>query len=298
MKKIGALISDYVRYTALNYYFNFESGILKKCNKEWYFFILCFFYYAIPLSYAVAVYVIQFNKHELLKSKRFVFLIFFFPAIIAFDEAFNWHQHLADEIQDETLKYYIKRLLNQSVRFVTYFLPILFYYVFLEKENANFYGLALKKSDFKPYLFMLFGVMMPLIILVSFTADFQTAYPVYNMSQFKDQLPGTHLQQVLVYESMYLFDFTYIELMFRGIMIHTLYRFMGIECVLAVATVYCTFHFGKPVIETASSFFGGTILGILSLRTNSLIGGIMIHAGIALMMELASFAHQLHFLGL
>jgi membrane protease YdiL (CAAX protease family) len=83
--------------------------------------------------------------------------------------------------------------------------------------------------------------------------------------------------------------------MFRGIMIHTLYRFMGIECVLAVAKVYCMFHFGKPIIETISSFFGGTILGLLSLRTNSL-GGIVIHAGIALMMELASFENQLHFL--
>ncbi|WP_299247872.1 CPBP family intramembrane glutamic endopeptidase [uncultured Cytophaga sp.] len=315
MKKIITLLSNYIRYelkatylinlllflipiTALNYYFNFESGILKTCNKEWYFFILCFFYYAIPLFYAVLVYAIQFNKKELFKNKRFLFLICFFPAIMAFDEAFHWHHELANGIQDEILKYYIKKVLNQSVRFVTYFLPILLYYIFLEKENNNFYGLAFKKSDLKPYLFMLFGIMMPLIVLVSFTDDFQSAYPVYNMSQFKEQLPGTHFQQVALYESMYLFDFINIELLFRGIMIHALYKYMGIECVLAVATVYCTFHFGKPVIETASSFFGGTILGILSLRTNSLMGGIIVHAGIALMMELASFAHQLHFFGL
>jgi membrane protease YdiL (CAAX protease family) len=67
---------------------------------------------------------------------------------------------------------------------------------------------------------------------------------------------------------------------------------MGVECVLAVATLYCTFHFGKPVVETASSFLGGTILGLLSLRTQSLYGGILIHAGIALLMEAASFAQQ------
>lgn len=315
MKKISILISNYIRYelkatyliylllflipvTALNYYFNFESGILNTFKKEWYYFILCFFYYAIPLFYAVVVYLIQFKKLELIKNKRFIFLIIFFPAIMAFDEASNWHHILADGVQDEVLKFYVKKVLNQGVRFVTYFLPILLYYLIFEKDNTNFYGLALKSADLKPYLFMLFGVMMPLIIFVSFTEDFQSAYPVYNMSQYKEQLPGSYLQQVLLYESMYLFDFTYIELLFRGIMIHTLYKFMGIECVLAVATVYCTFHFGKPVVETASSFFGGTILGILSLRTNSLIGGILIHAGIALMMELASFAHQLHFLGL
>jgi len=309
MKKIYNLLLNYIRYelkatyllylllflipaTALNYHFNFENGILKNYKGEWYFYILCFLYYGIPLYYAVVVYAFQFKKIELFSNKRFLFLMFLLPAILAFDEAFNLHTKLLNEVNDEILKYYLKKTVNQSIRFITYFLPILFYYLFFEKDNTNFYGLQLKRSDLKPYLFMMFGVMMPLIILVSFTQDFQEAYPVYNMSQFKDQLPGTYVQQVLVFETLYLFDFSYIELMFRGMMIHTLYKYMGVECVLAVATLYCTFHFGKPVVETASSFLGGTILGLLSLRTQSLYGGILIHAGIALMMEAASFAQQ------
>jgi membrane protease YdiL (CAAX protease family) len=311
MKKIFNLLLNYVRYelkvtyliylllflipaTALNYHFNFENGILKPLKEEWYYFILCFFYYGIPFAYAVVVYAFQFNKKELFTNNRFLFLLFLLPAILAFDEAFNLHTRLVNDVNDEIFKYYLRKTLNQSIRFVTYFLPILFYYLVFEKENTNFYGLQLKRSDLKPYLFMMFGVMMPLIILVSFTQDFQEAYPVYNMSQYKDQLPGTYVQQVLVFETLYLFDFTYIELMFRGMMIHTLYKYMGVECVLAVATVYCTFHFGKPVVETASSFLGGMILGLLSLRTQSLYGGILIHAGIALMMEAASFAQQLY----
>jgi membrane protease YdiL (CAAX protease family) len=311
MKKILNLLLDYVRYelkatyliylllflipaTALNYHFNFENGILKLFKDEWYYIILCFFYYGIPFGYAVVVYIFQFNKKELFSNRHFLFLLVLLPAILAFDEAFNFHTKLVKDVDDEILKYYLKKTLNQSIRFITYFLPILFYYLTFEKENKNFYGLQLKRSDLKPYLFMMFGVMMPLIILISFTQDFQEAYPVYNMSQYKDQLPGTYLQQVLLFETLYLFDFTYIELMFRGIMIHTLYKYMGVECVLAVATVYCTFHFGKPVVETASSFVGGTILGLLSLRTQSLYGGILIHAGIALMMEAASFMQQLY----
>ena len=309
MKMIFNLLLNYVRYelkatyilylllflipaTALNYHFNFENGILKPFKDEWYYIIFCFFYYGIPLAYAVVVYIYQFNKKELFRNKHFLFLMFLLPAILAFDEAFRLHIRLLNDVDDEILKYYLRKTLNQSIRFITYFLPILFYYLFFEKENKNFYGLQLKRSDLKPYLFMMFGVMMPLIILVSFTQDFQEAYPVYNMSQYKDQLPGTYTQQVLVFEALYLFDFSYIELMFRGMMIHTLYKYMGVECVLAVATVYCTFHFGKPVVETASSFVGGTILGLLSLRTQSLYGGILIHAGIALMMEAASFAQQ------
>lgn len=311
MKKIYNLLLNYIRYelkatyllylllflipaTALNYYYDFESGILKSYKGEWYYFILCFFYYGIPLAYAAIVYIYQFDKKHLLKDKSFLFLMCLFPSILAFDESFTLHRRLVDGLNDEILRCYLLKTLNQCFRFITYLLPILFYYIFFEKENHNFYGLKLKGSDLKPYLFMMFGVMMPLIILVSFTQDFQEAYPVYNMSQYKDQLPGTYVQQVLVFETLYLFDFSYIELLFRGIMIHTLYKYMGVECVLAIATLYCTFHFGKPVVETASSFLGGTILGLLSLRTQSLYGGIMIHAGIALMMEAASFAQQLY----
>jgi membrane protease YdiL (CAAX protease family) len=280
--------------TSLNYYFDFEDSILGAYRDEWYYFFLCYIYYAIPLYYAVGTYVVMYKKKNMLHEKRFVFLLIFLPFILAFDESFNMHKQWVQSIDDEVIRYYLKKTLNHAVRFLTYFIPIVLYYIFIEKENTNFYGLKLKRSDLKPYVFMLFGVMMPLIILVSFTQDFQEAYPVYNMTIYKNELPGEYWQQVLGFESMYLFDFTYIELLFRGIMIHTLYKYMGIECVLAVATVYCTYHYGKPVVETMSSFVGGTILGVLSIRTNSLYGGILIHMGVAFMMEAASFAQQLY----
>ena len=280
--------------TSLNYYCDFESSILGAYKEEWYYFFLCFLYYAIPLYYAIVAYVLLYNKKHILKEKRFVFLLIFLPFILAFDESFNMHKQWVQSIDDEVLRYYFKKTLNHAVRFLTYFVPIVLYYIFIEKDNTNFYGLKLKRSDLKPYVFMLFGVMMPLIILVSFTQDFQDAYPVYNMTIYKNELPGEYWQQVLGFESMYLFDFTYIELLFRGVMIHTLYKYMGIECVLAVATVYCTYHYGKPVVETMSSFVGGTILGVLSIRTNSLYGGILIHMGIAFMMEVASFVQYLY----
>ncbi len=312
MKKVYQLISDYVRYElnvtyilclllflipaiALNYYFDFENSILTSFRKESWYFFLCFAYYATPLFYAAFTYVFLYKKIQLLRDRRFIFLLLFFPAVIAFDESFNVHKRwMIDTIENEILRYYIIKTLNHTVRFITYFLPILAYYIFLEKENKNFYGLISSKANLRPYLIMMFGIMLPLIILVSFSPDFQEAYPVYNMSQWKDRLPGAYWQQVVVFESMYLFDFVYIELLFRGIMIYTLYKYMGIECILAVAVLYCSYHFGKPMAETISSFAGGTILGLLSLRTRSLYGGIIIHAGIAFMMEAASFIQKLN----
>jgi hypothetical protein len=41
--------------------------------------------------------------------------------------------------------------------------------------------------------------------------------------------------------------------------------------------------------ETIGSFFGGFILGTIALHTKSIWGGIIIHVGIALLMELLAF---------
>lgn len=310
MKKIYSLISDYIRHElnltylfyllaflipaiSLNYYFNFEDDILESFKGETWYILLCLIYYAIPYLYAIVGYIFIYNKKHLFREKQFLFLSLFFPFILAFDQAFNYHKQWVAFINDEILRYYVKATLNHTVTFLTYLIPIIIYYISFEKDNKNMYGLAPSKWDLKPYLFMLFVVMTPLIILASFSASFQESYPIYNMSQYKNHLPGTYWQQVVVFESMYLFDFTYVELLFRGFMIHTMYKYMGIECVLAMATLYCTYHFGKPLGETVSSFFGGTVLGLLSLRTHSLYGGIIIHAGVALMMEAASFAQKM-----
>ena len=43
---------------------------------------------------------------------------------------------------------------------------------------------------------------------------------------------------------------------------------------------YMMLHFGEPLAETMSSVFGGAILGLLSLRTNSIFGGVLVHMGI------------------
>jgi len=304
------LVSDYIRYEikatymyylllflvpaiTLNYWYNFENGILNSFREEGWYFFLCLLYYSTPLLYAVLVYIFLYKKQHLFKERKFLFLIFFFPIVIAFDEAFNFHKQWVSGIEDEMVRYYAKKTLNHGIRVLTYFIPILMYYIFCEKENKNFYGLALSKVDLKPYLIMLFGVMMPLIVLASFTESFQKAYPVFDMSKVEHLSVSEYWPQVLTFEIVYLFDFTNIELLFRGIMIYTLYQYMGIECVLAVSTLYCTFHFGKPMAETISSFIGGTILGVFSLRTQSLYGGIMIHAGIALMMDTASFLQKI-----
>ncbi|RYZ55167.1 MAG: abortive infection protein, partial [Chitinophagaceae bacterium] len=56
-----------------------------------------------------------------------------------------------------------------------------------------------------------------------------------------------------------------------------------------MAIFYCTIHFGKPLGECISSYFGGLILGVVAYRTQTIMGGFFVHVGIAWLMELIGY---------
>ncbi|MBK8951734.1 MAG: hypothetical protein IPM85_04820 [Chitinophagaceae bacterium] len=64
----------------------------------------------------------------------------------------------------------------------------------------------------------------------------------------------------IVYELSYGSDFFTIELFFRGFLVLAFAKWAGKDAILPMACFYCTIHFGKPMAECISSFFGGLIL--------------------------------------
>ena len=66
-------------------------------------------------------------------------------------------------------------------------------------------------------------------------------------------------------------------------------QILGKHAVIPMVTIYCFLHFGKPTGEAISSIFGGYILGVIALYTRSIWGGILIHIGVARMMEAAAY---------
>ncbi|RYY66213.1 MAG: CPBP family intramembrane metalloprotease, partial [Chitinophagaceae bacterium] len=98
----------------------------------------------------------------------------------------------------------------------------------------------------------------------------------------------------LLYELSYGSDFVTIELFFRGFLVLAFVRYVGSAALLPMALFYCTIHFGKPLGECISSFFGGLLLGVVTLHTRSIWGGLLVHLGIAWLMELGgTIGHQL-----
>lgn len=146
------------------------------------------------------------------------------------------------------------------------------------------YGLSFKKTALYPYFIML-GMMVPLIGFASTQPDFLQMYPKLKtvIPYLPDALPP--FVSKLLFELSYGSDFISIELFFRGFLIFSFIKFAGKDAILPMACFYCSIHFGKPLFECISSFWGGLLLGILSYNTRKITGGLIIHLGIAWMME-------------
>jgi len=149
-------------------------------------------------------------------------------------------------------------------------------------------GLTTKGFYAGPYVGLLL-LLVPLVALASTQPDFLRVYPRVRAVAFMSNYPGPLWLRQAGYELSYGLDFLSIELFFRGLLVIGLVRYAGEQAILPMAAFYCTIHFGKPLGECVTSFVGGMALGVLAYRTRSVLGGLMIHLGLAWLMELGGF---------
>jgi hypothetical protein len=212
----------------------------------------------------------------------FLFLLFFSPALfslkacllipISFSPDDDWNNYW-DHI-------FYWPLLVMIITLILY----LVWQVF--DKQQPFYGLTTKNLNWRPYLLMLV-IMLPLIAAASSQPDFLSVYPKLKViTDLGEKLCWLHK---LLFELSYGSDFFTIELFFRGFLVLAFIKWAGKDAVLPMACFYCTIHFGKPLGECISSYFGGILLGIVVYNTRSIFGGLMVHLGIAWLMELGGY---------
>jgi membrane protease YdiL (CAAX protease family) len=180
--------------------------------------------------------------------------------------------------------------------FFTLILPCLVYWFFVDKRNQNFYGFKIKNVNLKPY-FILLSMMIPLLFWAGTQPDFLDTYPRYTKIGISE-LHEHYKIYTGFYEIAYGSDFLFTEFFFRGFIVLAFATKFGHRAILPMCVYYITIHFGKPLGETISSFFGGLLLGVIAYRTKSIYGGIIVHLGIAYLMEIFAFlgrAGYLHF---
>ena len=275
---------------SINYYLDFEDTYLDAyfgTNKGVlaYITFYTFAYYAIAIPQLILK-----NKTEVLLKYEFWFKSAFFISLIGCSAGFYFHRNI-DLTQFNTYEsFYIRKLLSQLKPFVAIVLPLFIYWLFYDrKETDSFYGLKLKGANFKPY-FMMLLIMFPLIFWASFLPDFQETYPILKSWKFENHVFGwSTLKISSVFEPIYGLAFFAVEIAFRGALVIGMLKLLGDDVILPMVSVYAFLHFGKPLGETIGSVFGGYILGVIALRKQHILGGCIIHIGVAYLMEIAAF---------
>ena len=227
----------------------------------------------------------------------------------------DWAQR---NFPDFGLYVYVYKVLGNVHSLVTIVVPLVLYYVLVDKPDNGFYGLKPKRKGLITYLILL-ALMVPIIVYASFQPDFLQAYPTYRNTDAHTLLNVPEWLTALGYELAYGWDFVPTELLFRGFLVIGLSRILQQNVpvpgrsdvsvnspdrmrpdrtrpgpVLPMIVWYATIHFGRPPGETISSLFGGYILGVLALSTRSVWGGLFIHIGIAWLMEIAAFLQKIN----
>ena len=309
MKYIYNILKDYLKehfnlklyvatllFVSLLLYFNFKYDIEDSYIDSFYktpvHAILFFLYQGIPY-YIVLLFVHLFtDNNSFFRNRRFWLISLLGFVILALDRGFYHQIYLANWLSDRHSLRFIRKLINSFISLFVVVLPMyVIYKTILKKELNHFFGLQHKDIHLKPYLMMLL-LMLPLLILASYQPDFLREYPHYKRAGGSLIIKYFHFPKyavVGIYELSYAFGFFIVEIIFRGYFIFALVKYLGKDVVLPMAVTYCVLHFGKPLGEAISSFFGGFLLGVIALKTKNIYGGIVIHIGIALLMELFAF---------
>jgi hypothetical protein len=264
-----------------NYILDFEDSVLDSYQGFAKYFSF-FLFYSIPYYLTVGI-----TCKKKVWTPVFILKSSFALLVLSLDASLPFLRRMLMHV-DIQIYFWLYKITVNAISLITVLLPLYLYYRLVEKTRNGFYGLTPEKFDARPYLQMLL-IMVPLLIGAIFLPAFLKQYPMYRLNTAHEYLDVPAYVTALSYELAYAFDFLTVELLFRGFMVIGMAALLGRRAVIAMAVVYCLLHFGKPAGEAVSSIFGGYILGVIAYETRSIWGGVIVHVGIAWMMELISY---------
>ncbi|HZG00574.1 MAG TPA: CPBP family intramembrane glutamic endopeptidase [Chitinophagales bacterium] len=272
----------------LNYAFEFEDTVLDRFIGTprglvyfTLFFAVAYYGMAVPVLWLGQNRGALFNRMFWVKSFLFIVIL---GTAIAF-----YHHFLLDVSSTGSERYFLRKLLANSKNFIAMLVPLALMKVWFDRRSGTgFYGINSKPFDWKTYA-LLVAAMLPLVTGAAMHPSFDHNYPTFKPWRINEAFGLSRLQMTALYELVYGLDFITIELIFRGALVIGMTRLLGKDAVLPMVSAYAFLHFGKPLGETLGSVFGGYILGVVALRTQSIWGGCIVHIGLAYAMELAAF---------
>lgn len=242
-------------------------------------------------AYYGATAIVRFTKKGDLAplNKKFWLISFLGIAVFSADSGFVFHEYLLDWLNpNPRLSNFYFAVLSNAIEFLTIALPLFLVNYFLISNREDNLGINRKEIDLKPF-FIILLLIAPFIFISAFEKGLNNYYPTFRYSGAAKVLDVSVWVPVSIYEFFYGLNFFTVELMFRGFMIIGLIAILGRNAVLPASVLYCAIHFGKPLAEAVSSIFGGYILGAIAYQTRAIWGGVIVHMGLAWLMELSAF---------
>jgi hypothetical protein len=281
-KPILVLVSLFTGFLVyVNYYYGVDDSISHSSSFPTAFisrYIIFLTAFAVPyLLYSF------YKKEKYIYHPQFAILLLIAPAIFSVKTSLSISANILDGNNQND---YWNHVIYWPFHFII-ISSILFVIWRLVDKDQPFYGIKSVGINWKPYLIMLL-IMLPLIAAASTQPDFLAMYPKLK-SVTENGGAEIAWWQKLLFELSYGTDFISIELFFRGFLILAFIKWAGKDAILPMACFYCTIHFGKPLAECISSYFGGIILGVVVYHTRSILGGLIVHLGIAWMMEVGGY---------
>jgi membrane protease YdiL (CAAX protease family) len=155
----------------------------------------------------------------------------------------------------------------------------------LPGERLRDYGWSWKgfRDHWRMYV-LLYLLVLPLAVVMSRTASFKNIYPFYKLA-------NRSAFDFAAWQAIYAAQFVGLEFFFRGFMLHGTKRSLGAHAIWVMVIPYCMIHFGKTFAESAGAIVAGLVLGTISLRTDSIWGGVAIHVAVAVTMDLLTVGY-------
>ena len=299
MQYFFSLITDYYKsldklsfvlvtlFVAILVFCNYRLGWDSKMHAStgWEKFMRYYVLYII--SFAGTYFILHLLNPHLQFPFKLLALILLAPAVFAVKVVFNAHRDLFYNTFSWPHNKYYLILSDYPLRLLIVLAMVWVLWAWV-KPNAPFCGLTFRNFELRPYLILL-ALMVPLIVFASMRPDFLATYPKFKNLAFYTDTSAYPWFHRLLYEISYGIDFVTIEVFFRGFLILAFAHFAGKDAILPMAAFYCIIHFGKPLPECISSYFGGLLLGILVYKTQTIIGGLIVHLGIAWFMEAGGY---------
>ena len=168
---------------------------------------------------------------------------------------------------------------------VFYTVPTVLYVKLALRRSIRDIGFTLRGARrHLPIYGLMAAVVFPLVFLVSGTPHFLATYPMAREA-------ANHDIQLALWLAAYALQFVALEFFFRGFLVLGPQRVLGAWTIPIMVVSYMTLHFQKPYLETTAAVFAGVALGMVAMKTRSILAGIVLHITVAWTMEIMALYH-------